>query len=217
VVAPSGEARAELLDHLAQLELETATYRVLHRRGQGWNQARYGAMETASTTMAQYSLVVVPGLLQTADYAREMLAKVGPGIPDPAGLVAGRMQRQQVLYDTSKRFAFVIAEGVLTTRVASSAVMLGQIDRIASLATGLDHIELRILPLGVSPERITMTGFVLLDDQALVETDRTEIPVRDPRDVEWYREAFDGLRRSALHGQEAVGLLRRIGATYSET
>ncbi|MCA1672296.1 MAG: DUF5753 domain-containing protein, partial [Actinobacteria bacterium] len=49
--------------------------------------------------------------------------------------VAARMQRQQVLYRTGKRFHFLIAESALRTRLCPPEVMIGQLDRLVALST----------------------------------------------------------------------------------
>ncbi|MFE9694132.1 Scr1 family TA system antitoxin-like transcriptional regulator, partial [Micromonospora sp. NPDC005806] len=62
--------------------------------------------------------------------------------------VATRMQRQQLLYDTSKRLEFLLAERVLQWLLTSPEVMRGQLDPLQTVV-GVPNIRFGILPLGV--------------------------------------------------------------------
>ncbi len=55
-----------------------------------------------------------------------------------------------------------------------------------------------------------MTSFDILDDVASVETDTSEIIVRDPREVARYLDLFESLRACAVRGQDLVRLVRTV-------
>jgi transcriptional regulator with XRE-family HTH domain len=209
----SEDTRAELLDDLAQLWTEVATYRVLARQGHRANQDRYGAMEAAAQAIRVYQPALVPGLLQTADYMRHMVGHlVAPG-SSTAGrieeLVAGRLRRQQILYDHAKRLEFVTTEWALRTSIGPPPVLRGQLDRLAMLSE-LDHVQIGVIPIGAKDPAIALTGFNVWDDVVVVEYDLGEVTLRDPSEVARYVEMFETLRRSALRGAEMVTLVREI-------
>jgi transcriptional regulator with XRE-family HTH domain len=208
VLALPENGHAELVDQLAQLQTEINTVRVLHRRGQRWNQDRLGALETSASVIRVYQQAVVPGLLQTPEYARSMLSLWDPNLQGVEQLIAGRIERQGVLYDRSKRFHLLLNEGALRARLAPPPVLRGQLDRIVTLASGLDHIEIGVVP--AEAPAFAMTSFDILDDVASVETDASEIVVRDPREVARYIDLFEALRRCSLRGQDMVRLIRGI-------
>jgi uncharacterized protein DUF5753 len=71
-------------------------------------------LESRTGLLSNYQPAAIPGLLQTTAYARRLLASGPEGVPpDLAERVMGRIDRQGILYDESKRFRFVIPEAVL--------------------------------------------------------------------------------------------------------
>jgi hypothetical protein len=137
----SAEVRQEILDQLIEQRVEVATWRRLHRAGLREHQQRYGAMEQSATTIRAWTDRVVPGLLQTSDYTREMFRVWDvPGLTDVEGIVTGRVERQEVLRDRTKRFSFLLGEAVLRTPDIPPEVMQEQLDRIV-LSSGSSHIE----------------------------------------------------------------------------
>jgi len=87
------------------------------RLGQVAIQHNYDELARNARSIRNAETVYVPGLLQTADYARRRLEDGvrlhGASLDEIDAAVSRRMQRQQVLYDTSKTFEFVITESVL--------------------------------------------------------------------------------------------------------
>jgi len=57
------------------------------------------------------------------------------------------MQRQQILYDSTKQLKFVVTESVLRTLLCPAQVMRGQLDRLLALI-GMNHVEFGVIPLG---------------------------------------------------------------------
>jgi uncharacterized protein DUF5753 len=82
--------------------------------------------------------MLIPGLLQTPEYARyRALEAVRLHGADPDGVeavVAARMRRQEVLYDTTKPFTFVITEAALRYLLCPQSAMLAQLDRLATVS-----------------------------------------------------------------------------------
>ena len=203
------EARTDLTEQLAQLHAEISTWRVLYRRGHRWNQERIGGLEAQARVIRSYQMAVVPGLLQTADYARVIATLYDPSLPRIDDLIAGRLQRQQILYDRTKRFHFIIGEPVLRSRLVDQDVMRGQLDRLLVLSR-LEHVEIGVLPIGAEAGALALTSFDDLDDVVAIEMDTSEIIVRDPQQVARYVEIFEGLRAAALYGESAIATLRTL-------
>lgn len=89
--------------------------------------------------------LLIPGLLNTAAYARAVLGEMDPtGQMDVAAAAAARVERQRVLYEGGRRFEFLIGEAALLWSPVAG-VLPGQLDRLASLA-GLDDVELGVVP-----------------------------------------------------------------------
>lgn len=148
-------ADADELRDLLRLQSEArtmyATFRARMRGGQAKVQSTYEEIERKADLIRFFELTAVPGLLQVPAYARrlltEMMALHELEIDDVDAAVAARMRRQQALYDTTKRFEFLLAEPVLRWLLVPPAVMRTQLDRLQSVI-GLDHIRLGVLPLG---------------------------------------------------------------------
>ena len=70
---------------------------------------------------------MVPGLLQTAEYTRHVLAITDiHGWGDHAAAVAARMERQQILYKSARRFEFLLTEAAVRLRLGPPHVMQGR-------------------------------------------------------------------------------------------
>jgi Domain of unknown function (DUF5753) len=205
------DARAELVDRLAELTVEVSTLRVLHRHGgERAIQATIATREQAAAVIWDYQDEVVQGLLQTPDYTRALLPLLAATLPDLDDLVAGRLERQAVLYDRSKAFRFLLHEAALRARVAPAVVLRGQLDRLRSIVVALPHIELRVLPFSAPLDAWVMTSFRLVDDEVQVELQTDQVTIRDLREVAMYRDVFERLWQRASAGDELLAVLRDI-------
>lgn len=102
--------------------------------------------EAEASLIRNCQLNIIPGLLQTAAYARLVIPQMDPARSiDHAGAVAARIERQQILYGDGRRFEFLVGEQALHWS-PGPGVLPGQFDRLASVAT-LSSVELRVLPV----------------------------------------------------------------------
>lgn len=169
-----------------------------------------------SVLVRHWATDFLPGLLQTAEYARQLFPLVDPfGSIDPVASTAARVERQQVLFAGGRRFEFVIAEHLLSW-APGPGVLPAQLDRIASLAT-LESVEVRVLPSA----RTATPGwhsFVLFtpadpdeDGEVFVTTELLHggQELHDPGVVTVYERLWDQLWKAASDGDDAMTLLRR--------
>jgi len=196
--------------------VETISWRRAARRGLPSLQRDVRDLEATAATLLNFQPVIIPGLLQTAEYARQVVLSGYPGgHPDIGAAVAARMERQSILYDDAKSFEFVIAEAALRWRIGPPLVMLAQLDRIASLST-LPNVGIGIIPQAAQADAWHIHGFAILDDRAegaatvRVETLTTGLSISEPEDVERYRQAFALLREAAVTGDQARRLIRDV-------
>ncbi|NUS74548.1 MAG: helix-turn-helix domain-containing protein [Corynebacteriales bacterium] len=107
-------------------------------------------VEAGAASIRYYASVMLPGLVQTPEYARHCLkwhADLGVGADDVDSAVDIRMARQRVLSGTEPlRYDVLIDESLLLRALAPVDIIRGQLRRLIELAT-LPHIQLRILPL----------------------------------------------------------------------
>lgn len=157
---------------------------------------------------------VVPGLLQTADYARAVLEAVAAlhgGVDDITDAVRTRMQNQQVLYSPGKTIEILMTESAITQPVGSPGVMAGQIHRVIA-AIGVPGVRVGILPTHRQLPYMLGNGWWLIDQMVMVETVTRELRITDPDEIAAYGALTDRLWSVAVEGDEARGVLARIAA-----
>jgi hypothetical protein len=141
---------------------------------------------------------VVPGLLQTSEYTRQLIngyyaASTGSSPPmweHTAAIVALRAQRQRLLYDKAKTFAFMIMEVVLLNRVGTPGVMLGQVERIEEAAE-LPNVDILVVPARATLGYPPLQGFTILDGATVMLESLNATLHRDPETVRFYQRLFE--------------------------
>jgi len=176
-------------------------------------QQEIGMLERVSRFIANFQPDIVPGLLQTGEYARRVLAAAGN--PDPAAAALRRLDRQVILHDLSHRLEFIITEAALRWRTGPPDILVPQLDRIASLAT-LGNLTVEVIPLDADWLTPPPYPFVLYEDRddGAQPIATAELPDQwiETADIEPYRRELDKLRRSALSGDDAIAFIRRLAA-----
>ncbi|MFD3481882.1 DUF5753 domain-containing protein [Streptomyces sp. NPDC058665] len=172
-----------------------------------------GAHESGAGLIRAFEATVIPGLLQTPEYARGRLAQGVQlfGSPDDIDeAVRARLRRQEILYKRDKRFHFVLTEAALRFRLCPPEAMLGQLDRLIALSA-LPNVRLGIIgfdtPYGVAPWH----GFWILDrERVVVETYSAELNLAQPKEVALYEGVFDSLATVASYGRAARAVITRV-------
>jgi hypothetical protein len=155
-----------------------------------------------------YENMVMPGLFHTAEYAAAIFRFWNefldlPGDVDEA--VAGRMERQRVIYTGARQFAFVLEEQTLRTRVGGAEVMLGQLDRILAVMS-LPRVSLGIIPALGERHCLAQGSFWIFDEERVhVEGTSSGLDITQPREITVHAEAFGLLQQSAVYGRTARG------------
>jgi transcriptional regulator with XRE-family HTH domain len=167
-----------------------------------------------------YEPSVVPGLLQTAEYARQLFTMFEPPYAerDIPAVVAGRLDRQTALFDPARKFEFLITESALRLRLGLPSMMLAQLDRIASLST-LENVDIGLIPLDAPVHAYVPHGFVVFesadggpDALVLVETVHANLTISAAGHVALYRRQWSLLKRSAVFDAAARDLLAMLAA-----
>jgi transcriptional regulator with XRE-family HTH domain len=173
-------------------------------------------LNAETTTFRAFECAVVPGLLQTADYARcqfefdATLYRV-PAKVDEA--VQMRLRMQDLLHARDKRFHFVLTEAALRYPQASRDVMLSQLDKLL-VATTLRSVRLGVIPFGVLLEAGARHGFWIHDDRlVLVETFAAELRLTQPDEIALYGRVFDQMAAAAVYGAEARRVIAHVART----
>jgi len=216
-VGASDEVLADLVRRTEAALTEVERWRMALRHGLPHIQAEVRALEANARRISNFQPSLVPGLLQTAEYARRVftLADVVGG-QDYASAVAARVSRQEILFDEDRRFEFLVTEGALRWRPGPPKLLLAQLDRVGSVAT-LSNVSIGLIPQDVEATAVASHGFVIYGDReddeepfVRVEVIHGELTVSDPEDVAIYRERFSRLGSAAVFGEDARTLLARI-------
>lgn len=207
------QRRQELLKLAEDALLQASTWRREHRAGLRAKQLQAAELEGRATRIREYPPGLIPGLVQTSDYAAAVLRFADLSRQrDVAAAVAARMDRQRILYAEDTDIELLIDEAILYWRPEGSrSVLAAQLDRLIQL-TSTAPMRLGIVPLGAQSAPPPVNGFVIFDlpdDEhiVLVETFAAELRHDDPRDVAIYEELFESLTNAALFGDEARELL----------
>lgn len=227
-------APAETRDRLA------ATTEAAFTEVQPWHalRSRTSAQDTiqereaSARSVRVFQPLVVPGLLQTAGYARRVFSLIqAPNAKedaedtaednaednkDIAAAVAARLHRQVALYEEDREFGFLITEAALRWRPGPVPLLLAQIDRIASVST-LENVSIGLIPLAREAVAPMSHGFVIYDGYAdgrdpfvAVETIHADLTTDDPADVALYERRWSLLQRMAVVGEEAQAFLTTL-------
>jgi transcriptional regulator with XRE-family HTH domain len=207
------EAQAPLRAELAALESFFRDWRRQLKAGMRFRQAEALGLEADTRHLYVWEPNYIPGLLQTAEYARIRLmqgARLYNAPDDVDEAVAIRMNRQQVLHLPTKRFVFLIAEGALRDgNAAPPEIMAGQLDRLMVTTT---HTTVK---LGVVPSRTVWpfhadNGFWLYDEDAvIIETLTAELRLTHAEEVAVYARVHAALAEVAVYGTAARALIVR--------
>jgi len=212
-----GDERQQLL----QLAKETRQRTWWQRSGVP--DLTYLGLEEAAASISDYGLGIMPGLLQTPDYARAILqAAVPKWVPEVVEQrVEGRIARQQILVrENPPHFEAVVDESVLHRVVGSPAIMRAQLERLLELSE-LPNVRLRVIPYGAGALPAGNNKFIILSfaaptvaDVVFVEGLTGDLYLDDPRDAETYNITFRALIQMAADLKSTREIITAMIPTY---
>lgn len=209
---------AALLDELREIQIERASWPRQLRKGHRDRQVEAARTEKRSGHIRAFEMALIPGLVQTPDYARYALtrhAELHGATTDVQRAVAIRMERQQVLYDETKSIELLITEPVLEYAICPPRTMLAQIDRLISMVR-LEHLRFGIIPLYTTLPVIPMHGFWIFDNSVIIETNDSEIKEETPDDIGLYNRIMDQLWTVAVTGDDVRAILLRSAERWAD-
>ncbi|MET9502845.1 helix-turn-helix transcriptional regulator [Streptomyces sp. NPDC006622] len=178
------------------------------------------SLESQASAMRTLETTVVPGLLQTAAYAREVTRAAVEGLDEERldALVEVRLARQGVLRARPPlEMDAVLDEAVLRREVGGPEVMAHQLERLREAAR-LPQVRLQVLPFSAGAH-IGVTGsfvifsFASASDLDVVVLDHltSSLYLDRKEDLQAYTEAFNALRAHALSPGDSLDYLAAIG------
>jgi len=211
-VTNAGDQADSLLAALHNLELQHAEWQRLLKAGMKSHQLSLSQQDEKTRLFRGFENTVVPGLVQTPEYARARFAQVVLVHKVPNDIneaVKQRMHRQEMLYRPDKRFHIIITESVLRYRLVSLDIMLGQLDRLMAISS-MRNIKLGVIDFKTQYVTDPRHGFWLLDsDLVRVETYSAELNLRQPQEVALYSRIFEQHAAVASYGAAARAIISR--------
>jgi transcriptional regulator with XRE-family HTH domain len=186
--------------------------------------ATFVGLEAEAVAISDFQSSVVPGLLQTADYARVGDEAHMPRLsPDQIELnIEAKLKRQSLLTQASPpTFATVLDEAVLHRAVGGLRVMRAQLDRLIEAAR-LPNVTVQVIPFAIGYHPALESNFNILDLQApvpsvvFVEGLIGSVYLERPDDLTRYREVFKRLQAIALSPKDTIDAITKIKAQFGE-
>ena len=185
----------------------------------GLPYSTYVGLEAEAASISDYGLAMMPGLLQTPDYARAVVqAAVPRWVPEVVEQrVEGRMTRQQILFSAdAPRFEAVVDESVLHRIVGSRAIMRAQLERLLELSD-LPNVTLRVIPYDAGALPAGNNKFIILrfalpaiSDVVFIEGLTGDLYLEEPHDVEVYNTTFRTLIQLAASPETTHDIIAAI-------
>jgi transcriptional regulator with XRE-family HTH domain len=174
----------------------------------------YIGLEEAASRLCWYESELVPGLLQTEDYARTLITTDNPGVSDEEieRRVQLRIARQALLtrVTAAPDLRVVLNEAILRRPIGDESIMAAQLSRLASVGA-LPNVSIKVMPFGVGLHYGIMSGpFVMLEFPVNGSGQHSEPPtvyvdgftgalyLDKEREIKRYGNAFDAIWRAAL-------------------
>lgn len=181
----------------------------------------YIELEADATFIRSYDGMIVNGLLQTDEYARETIRAALMGLSSPAEIdrrVEVRMTRQELLLreENPLRLWTILDEAALTREIGSAATMRKQYTKLLELAER-HNVTLQVLPLAKGAHPATTGTFALLEfreaydpEVVYLEEMSSSLYVENDHEIYLYSLAFDHLRAVALDPEESSLIIARL-------
>jgi transcriptional regulator with XRE-family HTH domain len=179
--------------------------------------AAVASREDDAESILQYAAQVVPGLLQTEEYAREVLHAIHHYQAGPEKLarrLEARLARQALLTGKdAPRYWVVLDEAVLRRVIGGRQVMHAQLQRLIDAAE-LPNVTLQVLPFSVGAHAALDGDFTILryrdpedPDVVFIENTGVDAYLEDPAVTRRYNSIFEHLRMAAQNQAESVRTL----------
>lgn len=191
-------------------------------RQYGLNDRGYVPLEASATLVREFNPMVVPGLLQTPEYARALsgmaVVLMSDGRVERDVEVRTIRQRRLLAEDHPLELETIMDETVLHRPIGDAKVLRAQLEHLLMMAE-VDTVTLRVLPTDVGAHPGLDGGFILLSfadldepDIVYVEPLTGSLHIDRAQVVTRCRLAFDRLRSAALDPADSLALVERVAA-----
>lgn len=205
------EVIGELTARLKGLESDYRSWRRQLAAGHRPVQDALNAEHAQTKVFHAWQGAMIPGVLQTADYARHVFiryAELHRSKRDTEEAVRSRLKRQEGLYDSGKRYNLLVGETALRSLICPPSVLVAQLDRLIGVV-GMDTVNLGVVPLSASLKIPPANGFLVYDERLVVVEDwHAELWINDQDSIALYRRVWATLHEAAVFGGDAQRVIR---------
>jgi transcriptional regulator with XRE-family HTH domain len=207
-----GDKREQVLALAEEASEATISWRILHKSGMARWQYELDQLLRKAARVRHFQPMIVPGLMQTAEYARQVL-ELGnwTGQKDVDAAVVARLARQQILFEPNcPQYHYLLGEIGLRWRPSDSTPLhRAQLDRIVTLSA-LPPVAVQVLRADSPTAALGLHGFRIYDfiDEneptvVFVETIGGEITISEPDSVVTYIATWEQLTKSASSPEDS--------------
>ncbi|GAA0315435.1 helix-turn-helix domain-containing protein [Actinoallomurus spadix] len=195
----------------------------------GWWETRHPGLpaqltaligfESQATRITDVALIVFPGLLQTADYARAVMEAAGISAVHAETRVATRLGRQAALSRPNPpQYLAILDEAVLRRPIGGRNTMAAQLRHVLNVAER-PNVEVRVLPFDRGAHAGLAGSFVVLAFPKAptivhLEHKRSSLLLDEPGDVTAFTEAADLIRNVAFDPIRSAEFIAKVAAEY---
>lgn len=170
-------------------------------------------VERGARIFQTYQPMLIPGLLQTEDYAREVILKSGRVINDIEERVRSRINRQEILaLENDKTFVIIVDEGALSRPVVGPKVMHEQLLHVRNVAQQ-QNVHFFVVPETVGAYPGCAGGFIIatINGREVVYVDDAfsgDI-LESKEDVTTMKRVWEAIRLESVSGKQSMELLEK--------
>jgi transcriptional regulator with XRE-family HTH domain len=172
--------------------------------------------ENKAVAISEFQSTLLPGLLQTGDYARALLTEAGRVPTDEIDdRVAARLARQSLFSrDCTPRFTFYLHEFVLRLPVGGPAVMLDQLQHLERMSRR-PYLTLRVVPAALGAHAATAGSFMLMEfaefkPVVYLDSETSSLFLEKPVEITAYQAILAALAQTALGEEESRELIATL-------
>ncbi len=172
--------------------------------------------ENKAVTISVFEANVVPGLLQTSEYARAVISRIVNVPPDEVDdRVAARLARQSLFSrDRPARFTFYLHESVLRTPVGGRTVMAEQLRHLQRMSAR-SYLTLRVVPVALGAHAAMTGAFHLMEfaefkPVAYLESETSSLFLEKPEEIQAYRRILGALADTSLGEGQSRELIAAV-------
>lgn len=197
-------------------------------KAMGPRQALSANLEAGATTIREFQMVFIPGLLQTPEFARARVdaeRAIGAETHSADTNAEARVGRQRMLRRPGgPTYDVVLDELSIRRAAAPTEVVRAQLLHLAATVNGSPNVTARVLPVSVAIDgydvpRSAFSIYTFADPKdprvVVVDTITDDLVLTEVEEVRRYESLFSGIREAAMSPDESIDLLIELARSMA--